>query len=125
MIHPSSKLKMEQLPELSAPVRHSADFFNHVFDGAEIPQNVLNPVVAHTLAELDARRLQHQVEVTFDLARGSCEFRLNQDVVVPVFEQGHAWQTYAVRPRRWGEDLPSLAYTARLTIEGRAPQGVA
>ncbi len=107
------------MEQLSAPVSNSLHFSN-IFDGAEIPQNALNPIVVQTLAELDARRLQRRVEVTFDLATGSCEFRLNQDVVVPVFEQGHAWQTYAVRPRRWGEDLPSLAYTAHSTIEGRA-----
>jgi len=112
------------MEQLSAPVSNSYEFFHIIFDGAEIPQNALNPVVVHTLAELDARRLQRQSEVTFDLTTGSCEFRLNQDVVVPVFEQGHAWQTYAARPRRWGEDLPSLAYTAQRTMEGRALQGV-
>lgn len=113
------------MEELSAPVRNSYEFYYIIFDGAEIPQNALNPIVMHTLTELDARRLQRQPEVTFNVTTGSCEFHLNQDVVVPVFEQGHAWQTYAVRPRRWGEDLPSLSYTARVTIEGRTHQGVA
>ena len=115
---------MDELLLLSALVRNSYDFYYIIFDGAEIPQNALNPAVVHTLAEVDARRYPHVV-VTFNLVTGSCEFRLNQDVVVPVFEQGHAWQTYAVRPRRWGDDLPSLAYTAQRTMEGRAPQGVA
>jgi hypothetical protein len=99
--------------QLSAHVCHSYEFYHVIFDGAEIPQNALNPIVVHTLAELDARRRLRQVHVTFDLTTGSCDFHLSQDVVVPVFEQGQAWQTYAVRPRRWGEDLPSLAYRAR------------
>lgn len=105
----------------SAPVWNSYEFYK-IFDGAEIPQNALNPVVVRTLGELDAQPQQEQmreVEVTFNIVTGSCDLHLNQDVVVPVFEQGHAWQTYVVPPRRWGEDLPSLAYVAQRTMEGR------
>jgi hypothetical protein len=109
----------------SASVWNSYEFYK-IFDGVEIPQNALNPIVVRTLGELDAHSQQNQtreVEITFNMT-GSCDFHLSQDVVVPVFEQGHAWQTYAVPPRRWGEDLPSLAYMAQRAMEGRAPRGV-
>ena len=103
--------------ELIANVTCSLEF-RDIFAGAEVPMGVINQDVRRALVELDVDMAvgQRRMSVVFDLTAGSCVCRLYTNETVPVFEEGHAWQTYAVRPASF-EELPSLAWDARRTLE--------
>jgi hypothetical protein len=99
---------------VSATVSCSIEF-RTIFNGAHVPVQVINPDMRRTLAELDADVCQRRVEVAFDLETGSCVCKLNQNKTIPVFEQGHVWQAYAVRPST-ADALPSFAYDVQRTM---------
>ncbi len=110
--------------ELIADVTCSLEF-RDIFAGVDVPTEVVNQDVRRVLAELDEDMAvgQRRVTIVFDLTTGACVCRVNQNETVPVFEQGHAWQTYAVRPSSF-EDLPSLAWDVRRTMELRGCRGL-